>query len=333
MECLGMLMKAMINQNGDDSYLNRLFSYFRAQFAEEIISIVPIRKWVFLVETIKDTYVVKGYSSNRKLKLQEAFTMTLRNEGFLKTYQFITPKVNEPLYFEGTYFGCTRYIHPHRTAFSFYSEKNRQEGLDLLMKFHQVTAKFEARYRTIMPKAELIEKWQERLRLFSNGQQVLTYFVPRPFLKEMVSWADWSLNGMERNRIILEKEPYVILHGDVAHHNFLRDEKGHLYLIDFDLISIGPASYDYLQYANRILPFIDWSFEKLINHFPYKRLVQDKAFLYALAYPADIFREWNRLIRENSYTDQNKVNPVLDLTMGQFHERKKFVEQLKRRLN
>ena len=128
-------------------------------------------------------------------------------------------------------------------------------------------------------------------------------------------------------------EPYCILHGDVAHHNFLRDSNGILHLIDFDLISIGPPSLDYLQYANRILPSVDWSFERLSHFSQYQELLNEKAFLYALAFPADIFREWNRVIREGSYKDQRKYDQVMDLTIGQFYPRKKFIDSLKMMTN
>lgn len=146
----------------------------------------------------------------------------------------------------------------------------------------------------------------------------------------MLAWAEWSLAGMEKFQQFFKKEPYVILHGDVAHHNFLRDGNGTLRLIDFDLISIGPASYDYLQYANRILPYIDWSFDKLVQYPQIRRFLKEKAFLYALAYPADIFREWNRMIREKSYSDNMKFKQVMDLTINQFYARKKFIEHLKK---
>jgi len=137
---------------------------------------------------------------------------------------------------------------------------------------------------------------------------------------------------MEKNRDFFYNEPFVILHGDVAHHNFLRDTMGKLYLIDFDLISIGPNSLDFLQYANRILPFIDWSFARL-QHFPYiDRFLQDEGFLFALAYPADIFREWNRMVKENSHHDKAKLKQVMDLTIGQFNARKQFIDQLKKQV-
>ena len=317
------------NKKGDDDYFDRLLSYFQSRFSERIIQMVPIRSSVIFLRTDKNNYVIKGYHTNSRLRLQEAFTATLKKEGFKKTYLFLTPPVREQLFFEGTYFGCMEYIPPNRNVFTFHTYKNRQEGIDLLEQFHQTTATFESRYRTLLPKGQLIEKWTERFNVFSNNLPYIRYFINESFLSEMLSWAKWSLEGMEKSRIFFQKEATVILHGDVAHHNFLRDTGGQLNLIDFDLISIGPASFDYLQYANRILPYIDWSFESLVSLKQMNKYLHEKAFLFALAYPADIFREWNRTIREKSYTDHTKYKQLMDLSIRQFYARKKFIDHLK----
>ncbi|MEH6905599.1 phosphotransferase [Neobacillus drentensis] len=317
------------NKKGDDDYFDRLLSYFQSRFSERIIQMVPIRSSVIFLRTDKNNYVIKRYHTNSRLRLQEAFTATLKKEGFKKTYLFLTPPVREQLFFEGTYFGCMEYIPPNRNVFTFHTYKNRQEGIDLLEQFHQTTATFESRYRTLLPKGQLIEKWTERFNVFSNNLPYIGYFINEPFLSEMLSWAKWSLEGMEKSRIFFQKEATVILHGDVAHHNFLRDTGGQLNLIDFDLISIGPASFDYLQYANRILPYLDWSFESLVSLKQINNYLHEKAFLFALAYPADIFREWNRTIREKSYTDHTKYKQLMDLSIRQFYARKKFIDHLK----
>jgi len=325
-------IKTSRSQKGDDNYLNRLLSYFKSQFYEKIIKLVPIRKSVYLLKTEGNTYIIKGYRSNNRLKLQEAFTATLRTEGFLKSYIFLTKPMKEQLFFEGTYFGCIEYIPPHKTAFSYHSHRNRQEGLDLLKQFHQTTASVESRYRTLIPKGHLIDKWTERLQVFSGNLPFIKYYLDDYMISELISWANWSLAGMIKNRRFFQKEQDVILHGDVAYHNFLRDQNGQLNLIDFDLISIGPPSFDYLQYANRILPSIDWSLDKLGSLEQIGKYLNEEAFLYALPFPSDIFREWNRMIREKSYTDQAKVRQVMDLTVNQFHLRKKFISQLQEKV-
>lgn len=152
-------------------------------------------------------------------------------------------------------------------------------------------------------------------------------------IDEMLKWADWSLKGLDEQLCTIENEKKVILHGDVAHHNFIRNPSGTLCLIDFDLISIGYRSADYLQYANRILPYLNWSLDELEKINVFKPYLLKKGFLYGLAYPTDIFREWNRLIRERQYHDPTMVRQLLDLTVEQFVERQKFVRDLKEQLD
>jgi hypothetical protein len=317
------------NNKGDDDYFIRLLSYFRSHFREDIMEMVPFRKSVILLRTTKNSYMLKGYPTNNRLTLQEAFTRTLKKEGFSSTYQFVKLPVNEPLYFDGLYFGGIQYIPPNKVPFTFETQRNRQEGIELLQQFHQVTRSFESRYRTLLPKTTIIEKWKDRTNIFANNLPVLRYFIHEQYLTEMLAWANWSLSRMEEHQSFFINEPFVVLHSDVAHHNFLRDKRWKLHLIDFDLISIGPEVLDYLQYANRILPFLDWSVDRLKSHTKFDSLLQQQTFLSALVFPADIFREWNRLIREGTYTDHQKYNQVMDLTIGQFLSRKKFIDQIK----
>lgn len=311
---------------GDD--FNRLLSYLKKQFRERIVKMVPIRDSVFLVTTEKNNFVVKGYSKYRKLRIQETFTETLRQEGFLKTYLFVQHLVNEPLFFDGKYYGCMEYLQPSKNTFAFHSHKNRKEGLELLSEFHQITASFVSRYKTILHESNIQEKWLERLTTFSSHTPRVGNYLDKSSISELFEWSKWSLQGMKENDSLLT-HPKVILHGDVAHHNFLRDSSEKLNLIDFDLLSIGPECFDILQYANRILPSINWSFDRLSQYPQINKYLQEKAFLYALGYPTDIFREWNRLFREKRHYNQSYRKQVLDLTINQFHLRKQFVSKLK----
>lgn len=327
-------MRAMtIKKRGGDDYFNRLLSYLSHQFKEKITKFVKVREAVFLVETDKRKYIVKGYSSNQKLILQETFTATLRKEGFTKSYIYLQSPLKERLFFEGKYFGCMEYIQPNEKSFSYRTHKNRMNGLELLEEFHRVTALIAPRYRTLLSTSDIQAKWIERSNLFSKNTTLLGSLLKKPFIDEMLDWANWSLNGMKENGDHFVKGPQVILHGDVAHHNFLRDSSGILNIIDFDLISVGPECLDFLQFANRILPHIDWSFEFLANHKQIKKCLHEKAFLYAIAFPSDIFREWNRLVREKSLLDSYKYNQVVELTLNQFYLRRQFVKKLKGKLN
>ncbi len=289
----------------------------------------PIRDSVFIVKTEKGSYVIKGYPKYSKLKLQETFTSTLRQEGFKKTYVYLQRLAKEPLVFDREYYGCMEYIPPHPTSFSYHSHVNRKEGLELLNEFHQVTAACVKRYKTLLPVSNIHEKWKNRLVSFKSNRSVIRYYVNERYISEIIGWAEWSLKGMENNAKFFQAKPYVILHGDVAHHNFLRDNSGKLNLIDFDLISIGPECLDYLQYANRILPYLDWSADQLFEYPKMKTFSTEKAFLYALAFPTDILREWNRVMRDNNQPYSSTFKQVIDLTFDQFHLRRQFIEKLK----
>lgn len=318
-----------INLQGDDLFHNRLFSYLSDVFPFQVQAITPIRKQVYLIEGDEHSFILKGFSSYHRLKLQETFTSTLKKEGFNNTYSFVDYEKDPPIFFENTYYGCLEYITPSETFFSYEVEKDRLEGLSLLRQYHQITSKFAKRYGTIIGSYKLLDKWRERTAKFLTNTSIIRFFVQKEVMDEWLKWADWSLKGIEAEIDNFQKGPKVILHGDVAHHNFLRSKENILYLIDFDLISHGHESNDILQYANRILPYLNWSFDKLMEINELKPFLIEKGFLYALAFPTDIFREWNRLIRERHYDDPKKVRRILDYTAGQFPERLNFIRELK----
>ncbi|WP_034645418.1 phosphotransferase [Bacillus methanolicus] len=315
---------------GDDVFKNRLLAYLKKQIPSKIKEFRPIRKNVYYVKTNETEFILKGYSKLKRLKLQEAFTDSLKKEGFLNTYSFYSFTKEKTLFFEQNYYGCLQYIEPHPEAFSFRSHKNRSDGLNLLRDYHRVTSTLIKRYESLLPSFDLLEKWKERMALFSENLSVVKYFVADNILHEILDWANFSLYHLEKEYDYFYSSPHVILHGDVAHHNFIRTKKNKLYLIDFDLISKGPVSTDILQYANRILPFLNWSIKELMVYSEMKNYVKEKAFLYALMFPTDIFREWNRLVREKSLNNHTKVRQVYIMTVDQFYMRQHFMKQLEK---
>lgn len=336
LECQEALTKAVnttVNNGGDDLVQNRLLSYLQDQLPFKIEELKPIRKKVYLLRTQERAFVLKGFSSYHRLKLQEAFTSSLMNEGFAKTYIFYEVAKEPPLFFDRTYFGCLEYIPPSEEVFTYFLKSDRLEGLNLLKNFHDTTEKLVSRYQTVVPAYRQADKWRERATLFLNNLPVIRYFVQKEIINELLAWADWALKGIEEDAWLFQYGRKVILHGDVAHHNFLRAKDQSLYLLDFDLIAVGTPHSDYLQYANRILPFMKWSFDDLGKYSIFKSNLEEKGFLHALAFPTDIFREWNRVIRDRTYLDSVKIRPVLDLTVGQFAERQRFIKALKYAVN
>jgi thiamine kinase-like enzyme len=314
---------------GDDVSTNRLLAILKQKTPFQIKAIKQIRENVFYIKTERQPFILKGFSSLQQLHLQEAFTDSLKKEGFHHTYSFhqITDK---PVFFKNKYFGWIEYIEPETTPFTYQSHKNRQGGLDLLKEFHEKTRNISRRYETLLPKFNLFEKWVERTSRFQSNLPIIRYFLPKQVINNAMEWAHFSLEGMRKENLNFgdEKHP-LIIHGDVAHHNYLKSKLGSLYLIDFDLISIGYESADLLQYSNRIFPFINWSLNDLAKYPYINKYLNNRAFLFALMYPSDIFREWNRSIKDKTYHLPKRILPIVELTVNQFHLRQQLINDLK----
>ena len=181
-----------------------------------------IRKHVYFVK-LQDgpPFIMKGFSSRRSLLIQDAFTSSLKRNQFPFTYRFYQGLPN--LYFQSNYYGCLEYITPGGRPFFYNSWEDCQEGLSLLQKFHHSSEMLVGSYKRILPSYDLQNKWHERFQLFLNNLDVLSFLIPKEIIAELISWAKWSLAGIEREKHILNQQPLVILHGDVAHHNFIRN--------------------------------------------------------------------------------------------------------------
>lgn len=201
--------------------------------------------------------------------------------------------------------------------------------MKILEDFHGTTRNF---YEEISVKHfKQLEKWQERFKDFKSNRHIIKKYVSSNVLQSWINWGEFSLKGLEKYERHLYKEKNCIVHGDVAHHNFFYKNDGVLYLIDFDLISKAPPIIDYLQYCNRIMPDIRniqelWSYKQLAK---YKN---NSAFLYALTFPTDVFREWNRIIREDLFYDQTFVHSVWKLTVEEAPQRFQLYKEIAKSL-
>lgn len=314
-------------KRGDEGENIRLLSTFQKQFPYRINDIYPIRNQVYKIKTNNGLFILKGYSSYNRLKLQETFTASLQKEGFHKTYTFLDIN-GEPIVYQKHYYGCLPFIEPHHRSFSFQNDQERHEGLALLDEFHRVTEQSVKRYQTLIPEFNIQKKWTERCNEFLQNVNTVAKYIPRKIILEWTNWAKWSLEGIFKHSTILEKETPVILHGDVAHHNFLRRKDGKLFIIDFDLISIGSRNMDLLQYANRILPFINWDINDMSRYKSLNGLLSNSFYLYALVYPTDLFREWNRLIREDAYQNPYKLQMVKEQSLLKFNFRQRYNNEI-----
>lgn len=320
-------MNINIKKGGDDLFQNRLFSYLSKELPMKIQSIKKLRGNVFLVKTQNLTFVMKGFTDLRKLKTQEAFSSSLRKSGFEQSYCFYKLS-SHTLHFQNEYMGFMEFIEPGPAAFHYEQESDRLEGIELLNNFHVKTRDLAPSYAALLPAADLARKWLQRKKEFIKNLPRIHQFIAKELTDDLLKWADFSLIGFIGLKETLNEEKPVILHGDVAHHNFLRSKHGKLYLIDYDLISIGSSANDMLQYANRILPFLNWELNALREIKHLNAWLDNEAFLYGLLYPADLLREWNRLLRSRDHANVYNVAPIIEMTISQYEQRRKFHEEV-----
>lgn len=315
-------------REGDERTVHRLLTLLKNKLA--VYHLQQIRKNVFFLHTCQGKFILKGYVSRQKLRLQEDFTIALHQNGFRQTPLF---KKMQPIFINPYFYGWQSYIEPSFLTFHYRHERDRKEGLHLLSAYHRRTKRLIRKFEQRLPNFDLLTKWHKRLQQFKFNSQQLQYCFPIDYLHELIHWGEWALSGMKQNQMEARSENKVIIHGDVAHHNFIRAHSRDLYLIDFDLIHIGDRVADIVQYTNRILPFIHWSFQKLKTYREINPYLENKMFLFALTYPTDIYREWNRWVSRGMQSNEKRINRLLYATFNQFSLRQQFMIEMKNMLN
>ncbi|WP_163101812.1 phosphotransferase [Peribacillus alkalitolerans] len=309
---------------GDSVFYTRLLDYVE-ECSLILFKYIKLRSNVYVIYTNEGIFLLKGFSSKEKLELQKAFTAYLYEQGFYETYKF--REDHKCFSYRGLTYTLIEYLPSRSKKFSYKKETDRVEGLKLLSKFHEAGKGFKSPTGKALPKLRQKDKWEERIKVFEQFIPSVQTFVSDSIISSFMEWGRWSLEGLGKYNEFLNKEENTVLHGDVAHHNFLRKKNGALSIIDFDLISSGPPILDILQYANRILPYLH-DFEAIWDYHGITKYKTNPAFLYALAFPADIFREWNRIFRENLVNNQVYVHSIWKLTVEQYSERMKFYSSL-----
>ena len=286
-----------MTSNHNSPIQNRLISKI-TEIKGKPDAIRKLRGDVYLIDfKNEDPLILKGFSSYEKWNKQQMLTHLLKKNGFTQTYEmYQEPK---PFQLDGIWYSFIEYLPVSKDSFTFTSKKNRIEGAQILEAFHDNADNISLQ----LPLFNQVRKWQGRLALFRQNARAIRAHIPATIVNEWIYWGEWSLKGIVVYQKFLYQEKNTITHGDCAHHNFLRKQDGQLALIDFDLIAKAPRIYDYLQYANRILPHLDNPTNEIWDYPQIKAYQENPAFLYALAYPSDIFREWNLLFKTRFHLD------------------------------
>ncbi len=318
----------MSGQRAGGTLKGCLLSYFK-QLNVSIRLMKAIKPKLMLIQTEKGKLIVaKQFKSERSLIRQKEFLTLLREAGFQHSYTF--SEAFPSFEYGGMTIGFLTYLPPHEQAFTYRNVAERLEGLLLLKKMHG-TAKQIIPQMTHLPDQSFdqVQKWKERLAEFKHNETIIKSFMPQKVFQEYTTMGKWALKELGGEEIG-KRDEQVIIHGDLAHHNFLRRRDGELFLIDFDLMSKAPAIIDELQYANRLLVYNGYSLEEILSMPPFREHRYNREFMIGLAYPTDIFREWNRVCREELWTDRRRMKVMYDYTLNDFHERMTFFKKIRR---
>ncbi|WP_226680221.1 aminoglycoside phosphotransferase family protein [Sutcliffiella horikoshii] len=276
----------------DDFNRNRLFLRLAQETNLIIHSYTKIKHNLYKILTEEGLYILKGYAESGNLDSIIRFSQLLHKSGFhtglmyekFRDGQFL---LNE----QGVVWVLINYIAPKR-KFSFLKEKDREDGLLTLQKFHQHSKIVLPNLTPGLPKENTIAKWQNRLLVFENHVPFLTKWFNPNVIGEIVYYSHLSLSKLAEE---YEETDEVVLHGDVVSHNFIKAADNKVYLIDYDLLSVGSADWDYVQYASRILPFLKWNGSLFHTHFNLMEMAKDHPWFWtALSFPMDILREGNQ---------------------------------------
>lgn len=133
------------------------------------------------------------------------------------------------------------------------------------------------------PKQELHKKWQMRLVQFELLEQPLRQILGTDY-DTLVEIARRGLS-----RAVFPSMGTTLLHGDVAHHNFLLSERGDT-IIDFDLAVVGNEAEEWLLWIHRLLPSHRYRLDTVLRIVP--ELEVYRPYFSMLLFPNELLREW-----------------------------------------
>lgn len=319
------MMREMNRSKRDDSTKSRLASFLLEEGDLKIVSIKIVKYPIFKLKTeTNQLYIIKGYKQLSIINKQWDFFKKV-NQSFITG--FITFP-NKKLFLEGFgYYWALQPFH-HAAKLDYQKEEDRQAAIQTLTVFHEVTKGI--RIDTKIKQTKIIGKWYRRLEkwrqtkhlLINSGNAGLYSEVEQVMLERIDLYRSENIPEIETNKLYLLNWN----HGDVASHNFLRDNRNRVYIIDFDLLSNAPPLYDYIQLCQRFLPYIDHSLDQLFTYIQTYSLKEQRLLLIGLTVPTDLIREWWY------YTIRPHTEAEVEAYIGQFsiiwEERKKFVAQV-----
>lgn len=162
--------------------------------------------------------------------------------------------------------------------------EDRKKSLEVLHQLHATRKQIAWEKSGLFHEIDLNRKWAHRVEKWQQVEPFLIRKLGSSKTQRITKLANDSLAQLKPIR----RENVTLLHGDVVHHNFVRDQKNRMYIIDFDLACIGPAEVELILWAHRVLPHFDYDLEALIHEHPSLAGIDRNYLLF----PNELMREW-----------------------------------------
>jgi hypothetical protein len=273
----------------DDQRFNRLSSFLYWEGNLEAKKIHQIKRNIYYIEAATgEKYVLKGHSNTSNMRQQWDFFDRIHSKNIVPFVRFPNGKKEITT---GTNYSWTISSYVSGRKLNYEAAEDRNRAVIVIKKFHSQANQIFV--KNIVRKQPFYKRWHARLYKFIETEHIFERsgylplfndisFMMKKYLEivESYPWYKGQLDA-ERNGLWV--------HGDVASHNFIQNEK--TYMIDFDLLHCTPQIYDYIQLGQRFLPHINWDVERLVGY----NLVKNddlEMYIHSVFIPSDLIREW-----------------------------------------
>ncbi|WP_194841585.1 phosphotransferase [Sporosarcina obsidiansis] len=196
-------------------------------------------------------------------------------------------------------------------AVNFKRRIDRIDSFSALQALHDTKSTIDWQSVSSLPYYHMLEKWEVRLARFLEFREVCEQFLPSHMIEELLLFSQDALKISKKQTP--PKSSLTLLHGDVVHHNILRDVSGQIRFIDFDLACLGAEEDEIVLWMHRVLPQITYNPSFLMGEHPALQSLSNHA-LAKLLYPNEVLREWLHLLSLPAAQQQRMVSKLLLFT-------------------
>lgn len=196
-------------------------------------------------------------------------------------------------------------------AVNFKKRADRTDSLAALQELHETARRVDWSASVYLHPYPLIDKWEGRIVRFRKIKDACETYIGKNQVEEILFYAMNALNVVKKT--YKDHLDGTLLHGDVVHHNILRDQQGVIRFIDFDLASTGPAGTEIALWIHRVLPQIDYDIEFLLNEQPSLKKL-DASSMSLLLFPNELLREWLYFFSLSSSSREKQAKNLIPFT-------------------